>query len=132
MHYRSPYPILDSGYCHSTEYNRVQWGSDQNKEIIVNNHLSRTNGQALLRTLWGVRTPARCDFGHSIGALSLVTKYANLCILTHCQYNESVHPDVSEHLATRINTIQYLKHFLLYSRLFCEATDSMQYRPQNV
>ena len=85
MQYRSPNPISkvqqlpDSVYCHSTEYNRIQWG---------------------------VRTPARCDFGHSIGALSLVTqlRYGNLCILTHCQYNESGHQ--KEHVATRINTIQ--------------------------
>ena len=34
-------------YCHSTGYNRIQWV---------------------------VPTPARCDFGHSIGALSLVTQ----------------------------------------------------------
>ena len=34
-------------YCHSTGYNRIQWV---------------------------VPTPTRCDFGHSIGALSLVTQ----------------------------------------------------------
>ena len=43
--------LPDSVYCHSTEYNRIQWG---------------------------VRTPARCDFGHSVGALSLVQVVSQL------------------------------------------------------
>ena len=39
--------LPESVYCHRTEYNLIQWV---------------------------VRTPARCDYGHSIGALSLVTQ----------------------------------------------------------
>ena len=79
-------PILErsscqSVYCHSTEYNRTQWG---------------------------VSTPARCDFGHSIGVLSLVIQLRCYSMLTHCEYNESVHQ--KEQLATRFNRIRYSKN----------------------
>ena len=55
----------------------------------------------------GIRTSARCDFDHSIGALSFRP-------ITHLRYSDKrignimdVHsPYLKEQLATRINTIQ--------------------------
>ena len=48
-----------------------------------------------------------------------------LCRQMHCQYNESVHQ--KEQLVGRINTITYFFYFIHVH--FCEAMDSMQYRP---
>ena len=44
-----------------------------------------------LDTLGIISTSVRCDFGRSIGSLSLAPNYAiYLCRLMHCQYNEVV------------------------------------------
>ena len=51
----------------------------------------------------GIRTSARCDFDHSIGALSFVTqlRYADK---QYWQYHGRIYQ--KEQLAPRINTIQ--------------------------
>ena len=58
------------------------------------------------------------------GSFSATNYDLMLCRLTHCQHNESVHRN--EQLATRSKTNVHYIHVY-----FCEATDSMQYRPPN-
>ena len=50
----------------------------------------------------GIRTSARCDFDHSIGALSFVTNHAMQMNII----GNIMEVYLKEQLATRINTIQ--------------------------